>query len=61
MKHTIFFKAIGETKGTGKYTETNEDGSESFSPKVGTLYVKKSAMVGGKIPQKLKVEIEEIA
>ncbi len=59
MNHTIHFKVIGETKGTGKYTECNEDGSDAFSPVVGTLYVKKSAMVGGKIPQKLKVVITE--
>jgi hypothetical protein len=35
-------------------TEVGDDGEPAFAPEVGTLYVRKSAKPGGKIPKKLR-------
>jgi hypothetical protein len=46
-----------ETKGAVRYQEVGEDGAPAFAPQVGTLYIRKSAMPGGKIPKTLIVTI----
>ena len=57
MNHTLRFIVEKETKGAVRYKEVNEDGTDAFSPVVATLYVRKSAMPGGKIPPTLMVAI----
>lgn len=57
MKHILHFVVEKETKGAVRYKETNADGSDAFDAKVGTLYVRKSALPG-KIVQTLVVTIE---
>ena len=46
MEHILHFVTEKETKGAVKYKEVNEDGTDAFDPKVGTLYIRKSAMPG---------------
>jgi AIPR protein len=46
-----------ETKGAVRFQEVGEDGKPAFAPSVGTLYVRKSALADGKIPQTLTVTI----
>ena len=46
-----------ERKGAVRYQEVGEDDAPAFAPQVGTLYVRKSAMPGGKIPKTLIVTI----
>lgn len=57
MNITLFFIVEKETKGAVRYKEVDGAGNDAFSPAVGTLYVRKSAMSAGKIPQKLTVTI----
>jgi hypothetical protein len=57
MNHTLKFKVEKETKGAVRYQEVGDDGQPAFAPQIGTLYVRKSAMTGGKIPQDLVVTI----
>lgn len=58
---TVRFVFEKETKGTAKYEEVDADGKPSFAPVSGTLYIRKHAMPGGKIPQALSVTIKEVA
>jgi hypothetical protein len=58
MKATLKFTFEKETKGAVRYQETGDDGAPAFAPQVGTLYIRKSAMPGGKIPKTLTVTIE---
>jgi hypothetical protein len=53
-KGNVFEK---ETKGAVRYQAVGEDGAPAFAPQVGTLYIRKSAMPGGKIPKTLIVTI----
>jgi hypothetical protein len=46
------------TKGAVRYQEIDDDGAPAFAPQVGSLYVRKTAMPGGKIPKILIVTIE---
>jgi hypothetical protein len=46
-----------ETKGAVRYQEVGNDGAPAFAPQVGTLYIGKSALPGGKIPKTLTVTI----
>ena len=57
MKSTLKFAFEKETKGAVRYQEVGDDGTPAFAPQVGTLYVRKSAMPGGKIPKMLIVTI----
>jgi hypothetical protein len=57
MTLTIKFKFEKETKGAVRYQEVGDNGEPAFSPSVGSLYVRKSALPGGKIPQDLHVTI----
>jgi hypothetical protein len=41
-----------------RYQEVSDDGTPAFAPQVGSLYVRKSAMPGGKIPKVLTVTIK---
>jgi hypothetical protein len=43
--------------GAVRYQELGDDGAPAFAPQVGTLYIRKSAMPGGKIPKTLTVTI----
>jgi hypothetical protein len=52
MDITLHFTVEKITKGAVRYREVNADGSEVFDAKVGTLYVRKSAMAG-KVVEKL--------
>ena len=38
-----------ETKGAVRFQEVSEDGKPAFAPSIGTLYIRKSALPGGKI------------
>jgi hypothetical protein len=44
--------------GAVRYQEVSDDGTPAFAPQVGSLYVRKSAMPGGKIPKVLTVRIK---
>ena len=57
MNHILRFIVEKETKGAVRYKEVDIDGADAFAPAVGTLYVRKSAMPSGKIPQELSVTI----
>jgi hypothetical protein len=46
-----------ETKGAVRFQEVGEDGKPAFAPSIGTLYIRKSALPDGKIPQTLTVII----
>ena len=46
-----------ETKGAVRSQEVGEDGKPAFSPSIGTLYIRKSALPDGKIPRTLTVTI----
>lgn len=58
MKLSLKFAFEKETKGAVRFQEVGEDGKPAFAPQIGTLYVRKSAMTDGKIPQTLNVTIE---
>lgn len=60
MNHTLHFTVEKETKGAVRYKEVNADGSDSFDPKVATLYVRKSAM-GGAIVKGFTMTLEAVA
>jgi len=48
----IKFKFEKETKGAVRFQEVEQDGeSPAFAPKIGTLYIRKSALVTGQIPK----------
>lgn len=57
MNTTLKFSFEKETKGAVRYQEVGEDSEPAFAPQVGTLYIRKSAMPGGKIPKILTVTI----
>jgi hypothetical protein len=57
MNTKLKFAFEKETKGAVRYQEVGDDGAPAFAPQVGTLYVRKSAMPGGKIPKTLIVTI----
>ena len=54
----MFFEK--ETKGAVRFQEVGDDGAPAFAPQVGTLYIRKSALPGGKIPKTLTVTIVAI-
>jgi hypothetical protein len=58
MNVTLKFAFEKETKGAVRYQEVGDDGAPAFAPQVGTLYVRKSAMPGGKAPNALVVTIK---
>lgn len=58
MNVKLKFEFEKETKGAVRYQEIGDDGTPAFAPQVGTLYVRKSALPGGKIPKTLIVTIE---
>ena len=57
MNATLKFAFLNETKGAVRYQEVGDDGAPAFAPKVGALYVRKSAIPDGKIPKILIVTI----
>ncbi|WP_454627735.1 hypothetical protein [Bradyrhizobium cenepequi] len=57
MDHKLHFIVEKETKGAVRFKEVDDAGNDAFAPVVGTLYVRKSGMPGGKIPGKLTVTI----
>ena len=56
MNTKLTFAFEKETKGAVRY-QVGDDGAPTFAPQVGTPYVRKSAMPGGKIPKTLIVTI----
>jgi hypothetical protein len=53
------FKFEQETKGAVRYQEVDEKGEpEYMSPKIGSLYLRKSVFEGASFPQTLCVRIE---
>lgn len=58
MKHTLTFAFEKETKGAVRFQETDSEGKPAFAPMVGTLYIRKSAIPNGVIPQSVSVTIE---
>jgi hypothetical protein len=58
MNVTLKFAFEKETKGAVRYQEVSDDGTPAFAPQVGSLYVRKSAMPGSKIPRTLIVTIK---
>jgi hypothetical protein len=57
MNTTLKFAFEKETKGAVRYQEVSDDGEPAFAAQVGTLYIRKSALPGGKIPKALTVTI----
>jgi hypothetical protein len=57
MNHQLKFIVEKETKGAVRYKEVDDAGADAFAPIVGTLYLRKSGMPGGKIPQNVSVTI----
>lgn len=57
MNITLHFKAEKETKGAVRYAEVDANGAPAFAPQIGTLYVRKSAMTAGAVPQMLTVVV----
>lgn len=57
MNATLKFTFEKETKGAVRFQEVGDDGAPAFAPQVGTLYIRKSALPGGKIPKILTVTI----
>jgi hypothetical protein len=57
MNTTLKFAFERETKGAIRFQEVSDDGSPASAPQVGTLYIRKSALPGGKIPKTLTVTI----
>ena len=57
MNTKLKFAFEKETKGAVRYQEVGEDGTPAFAPQIGPLYIRKSAMPGGKIPKTLIVTI----
>lgn len=55
---TLKFKIEKETKGAVRFQEVGEDGQPAFAPKIGTLYVKKSAFPNGKIVETLELSVK---
>ncbi len=54
---SVPIKETKETKGAVRFQEVGEDGKPAFAPSIGTLYIRKSALPDGKIPQTLTVTI----
>ena len=57
MNATLKFVFEKETKGAVRYQEVGDDGAPAFAPQVGTLYIRKTAIPGGKIPKRLVVTV----
>ena len=55
------FTVEKETKGAVRYQEVDAVNKPVFAPKIGTLYVRKSAMNNGSIPQVLDVTVVAVA
>ena len=55
MNATLKFTFEKETKGTFRYQEVGDDGAPASAPQIGTLYVRKTAIAGGKILKRLIV------
>lgn len=60
MEFKLKFVSEKETKGAVRYQEVGDDGTPAFAPQVGTLYVRKRAMPGGKIPKELRVNVQSV-
>ncbi|MCK1741350.1 hypothetical protein IVA80_10860 [Bradyrhizobium sp. 139] len=56
MDIKLHFAIEKQTKGAVRFKEVNADGSDAFDPKIGTLYVRKSAM-GGQLVEKLTLNV----
>lgn len=54
----LTFKFEKETKGAVRYQEVDPDGQPAFAPKIGTLYVRKSALPSRDIPQGVTITVE---
>lgn len=59
MKLSLMFAFERETKNTIRYQEVDTSGKPAFAPKLTTIYIQKSALPGGRIPQTLTVTVEE--
>ena len=59
MDVTLHFAVEKETKGAVRYKEVNADGTDVFDAKIGTLYVRKSAMPG-RVVDKLEVTVRSL-
>lgn len=57
MEHVLHFRVEKKTKGAVRYQECTANGDDVFDAKVGTLYVRKSAMPG-KVIERLAVTIK---
>lgn len=59
MNLTLTFAFEKETKGAVRYQETDPDGTPAFAPKIGSLYVRKSALASSAIPRWITVVVTE--
>lgn len=57
MEHILRFEFEKETKGAVRYQEVDAPGKPAFAAKVGSLYMRKTALPGS-IPQALNVTIK---
>jgi hypothetical protein len=58
MNIKLKFSVRNSTTNTVRYQEVGDDGGPATEPKVGTLYVRKSALPKGAPPKTLSVTIE---
>lgn len=58
MNKTVLMVLEKETKGTVRYQEMSDDGTEKDNPVLGTLYVKKAILDGAR-PPRLTVTISD--
>lgn len=59
MRITLNFAFEKETKGAVRFQEVGPDGKPAFAPQIGTLYVRKSAMSDGRVPQSLALTLSD--
>ncbi len=57
MELTLHFAFEKETKGAVRYKEVDAEGKDAFDAKIGTVYVRKSALPG-KIVQKFTMTLK---
>lgn len=53
----VLFKFEKETKGAVRYAEVDANGAPAFAPKIGTLYVRKTALPSTTIPQEVELTV----
>jgi len=58
VTYDVTFVVEKETKGSFRYKEVNEDGTEKFNLVAQSIYIRKSALTDNKVPQKIRCKLE---